>query len=320
MKTFLKVFLISFVCFTLLIGGGAVAFMKFYDPEPAINPNSGDDFEVITSPLPDDESNEGKSELQKLAEKSNRLNVVLLGMEGPRTDTIILASFDPDSKSLDLISIPRDTFFHSKGYDKSDQKKVNAVYGRSGVKGTMAVVSHLLGGIPIHEYVKVSYNGVENIVDSLGGVKINIPFNMKYDDPYDSPPLHISLPKGVHELNGKQAIQFIRFRKNNDGTGYPDGDLGRIKAQQQFLMAAADRILSFRLPVIAHTVFKFVDTSIQLDDIIYYSKNAIGIGKENINTFKLPGKSVSQGLSYYVHDPEETEKLIIEIYKSSLQE
>jgi len=316
MKTFLKVFLISFVCFSLLIGGAVVAFIKFYNPEPVVSPQD-DNMEVVISP-PSDKEKE-LSDLDKLVEKSERLNVLLLGMEGPRTDTIILASFDPESKNLDLVSIPRDTFFHSKGYDHADQKKINAVYGRSGVKGTMSVVSHILGGIPIHEYVQVSYNGVENIVDSLGGVRVNIPFDMTYDDPYDSPPLKIRLKKGVQELNGKEAVQFIRFRKNNDGTGYPDGDIGRIKAQQQFLMAAADKVLSFRLPVVAHTVFKFVKTSMELDDIVYYAKNAIGISRENIKTYQLPGRSTNQGLSYFIHDPDETENLMMTIYNRGLE-
>jgi LCP family protein required for cell wall assembly len=317
MKTFLKSFIIAFVFFTLLIGAGVYAFMEIYNPK---NPEPGDSDGIAVLPSPAPVDGKEKTELQKLIEKSKRVNVLLLGMEGPRTDTIILASFDPDSKSIDLISIPRDTFYHIEGYNEPDQKKINAAYGRSGVKGVMKIVSHILGDIPIHDYVKVSYEGVENIVDSLGGVKVNIPFDMNYDDPYDDPPLHIHLKKGVHELSGKEAIQFLRFRKNNDGTGYPDGDIGRIRAQQQFLMGAADKILSYRLPVIAHTMFKFVKTSMSLEDIIYYAKNAIGVTKNDIETYRLPGRAKYNGLSYYIHDPDATEKMIIEIYKRGLQE
>lgn len=320
MKTFFKVFLISFVCFTLIIGAGTLAFFKFYEPEPVGNMGLDNGVEVIPSPLPEDKNAEEKSDLERIIEKSKRVNVLLLGMEGPRTDTIIFASFDPESKGLDMVSIPRDTFFHSQGYDQADQKKINAVHGRSGVNGTIAVASHVLAGVPIHEYIKVSYSGVENIVDSLGGVKVNIPFDMNYDDPYDKPPLSIHFKKGTHVLNGKEAIKFVRFRKNNDGTGYPDGDIGRIRAQQQFLMAAADKILSFRLPVIANTVFKYVKTSMELEDIVYYAKNAIGMTKEDIKTYQLPGRSVNQALSYYIHDPQETKNLIKSIYERGLNQ
>src|SRR5690554_2085874 len=169
MKSIFKVFIISFVCFSLVIGASVFAFLKFYNPEPVINPiENNDKIEVVVSPG-DEEDDTGKSDLQKLIEKSKRLNIVLLGMEGPRTDTIILASFDPVSKNVDLISIPRDTYFHSEGYNHPEQKKINAVYGRSGVNGTMSVVSHILGKIPIHGYIQVTYEGIENIVDSLGG-------------------------------------------------------------------------------------------------------------------------------------------------------
>lgn len=318
MKTFFKVFIVATIFFTLLIGAGVYAFIKTYDPTPPVN-TKDNDFEYIESDPLEDEEKE-MTELEKLISKSKRINVLLLGLEGPRTDTIILASFDPENKKVDLISIPRDTFYHTKGYNQADQKKINAVYGRSKETGVMKVASHILGGIPIHDYVKVSYDGVENIVDALGGVKVNIPLNMNYDDPLATPELHIHLKKGVHELNGKQAIQFLRFRKNNDGTGYPDGDIGRIKAQQQFLKAAADKILSYRLPVIAHTMFKYVKTSIELEDMIYYAKNAIGLSRDDIQTYRLPGKVKLNGLSYFIHDPDATEEMIIEIYKSGLTE
>ncbi|WIF95687.1 LCP family protein [Caminicella sporogenes] len=319
MKTFLKSFIIAFVCFTLLIGSAAFAIMKFADDkQDRLNEYQSSNDEQ--SSKPDSKPEAEMTELEKLIQKSQRVNILLLGMEGPRTDTIILASFDPKSKNLDLVSIPRDTYFYSAGYDKLDQKKINAVYGRSGIKGIMKVASHVLGGVPIHEYVKVSYDGVEDIVDSLGGVKVNVPFNMDYDDPYAKPPLHIHLKKGVQTLNGKKAIQFLRFRKGNNRRGYPDGDLGRIKAQQQFLMAAMDKALSFRLPLVANTVFKFVKTSMDLSDVIYYAKSAIGIKKENIKTYRLPGRHKNMGLSYFIHDPAETEKLMIEIYKRGLEE
>ncbi len=322
MKSFLKIFLISLVCFTLLLGGGVYAFIKYSlneDETANIGTETGSDGIIDSIEENPVIPMEPEDELLALVEESKRINVLLLGMEDTRTDTIILASFDPETKNVDLISIPRDTYFHSEGYDRADQKKINAVYGRSGVKGTMSVVSYILGGVPVHEYVKVSYEGVEDIVDSLGGVTVDIPFNMKYDDPYDDPPLHIDLKKGTQVLNGKEAIQFLRFRKNNDGTGYADGDLGRIRAQQQFLKAAADKALSFRLPVVAHTAFKFVKTSMDIEDILYYAKSAMGITTDSIRTYRIPGKSSNQTLSYFIHDEEGTRDMMLEIYKRGIE-
>ncbi|SKC91227.1 LCP family protein [Maledivibacter halophilus] len=314
MKKFIKIFGISFICFTLLLAGVVIAILKMPEPKPEpvpVPPSFSDEEEPKKAE---------KTELEELIEKSNRINVLLMGMEGPRTDVLILASFDPESKNVDMVSVPRDTYFHSKGYNAADQKKINAVYGRSNAEGVMGVVSAILD-VPVHHYVRVSYKGVEDIVDSLGGVKVTIPFNMNYDDPYSNPPLHIHFKKGTKVLNGKEAVKFLRHRKNNDGT-HSGGDIGRIQRQQQFLKSAASKALSFKkLPVVASTIFKFVKTSMDLDEIVYYAKSAIGISTDNIKTYKLPGKAeYKSNASYYIHDPSETEKLMIEIYKRGMDE
>ncbi|SHK21308.1 LCP family protein [Paramaledivibacter caminithermalis] len=319
MKSFLKIFTIAFICFTLLFAGVVLAIFKMpHKLENQVNPEP----DPIPSVPKDEETKKAeKTELQKLVEKSDRINVLLMGLEGTRTDTLILASFDPKSKNVDLISIPRDTYYKIKGYDAADQKKINAIYGHKkssggGPQGVMQAVANILK-VPVHHYVTMSYKGVENIVDSLGGVKVTIPFDMNYDDPYHKPPLHIHLKKGTRVLNGKQAIQFLRFRQNNDKS-HSDGDIGRIKRQRQFITAAAKKALSFKLPVVARTAFQFVKTSMELDDIVYYAKNAIGMSMDNISTYTLPGKP--KGISYYFYDPAQTEKLMIEIYKKGSEE
>jgi len=317
MKSFLKVFIISFICFTLLLTGGIMALLKMTD-KPDQEVVFPDDKGKIVDSLEGEanQSKKEKSELEKLVEKSKRINVLLLGLEDTRTDVIILASFDPKNKNVDLVSIPRDTYYYTKGYETADQKKINAVYGRSKAhggkaEGVMQAVSNVLN-VPIHHYVTLSYKGVEQIVDSLGGVKVTIPFDMVYNDPYSNPPLHINLKKGTRVLNGKDAVKFLRHRQNDDGS-HSDGDLGRINRQQQFIKAAARKALSFRLPSVANTVFKFVKTSMELDDIIYYAKSAIGISTDDIKTYRLPGKP--KGIAYYIHDEKETEELMIGIYK-----
>ncbi|MFZ5966682.1 MAG: LCP family protein [Bacillota bacterium] len=323
MKGFLKIFLIAFVCFAVSMGVGFWAFSKYYNTSADVIVNN-DPPEIVDSEGNREDSkgntNEDteveKSELEKLVESSKRINVALLGMEGPRTDTIVFASFDPESKKLDLISIPRDTYYYRKGHETADKKKFNAIYGDDGVDGTLRAMSELLGGIPIEYYFKVTYTGVERIVDSLGGVKVNVPMNMAYDDPYAVPELHIHLNKGPQVLDGKKTMQFLRFRKNNDGTGYPEGDLGRIKAQQQFMKEAMKKALSFKLPVVANTVVKYVNTNMPLAEILGAAKDAVGISSEDIQTYSLPGRSTDKGVSYFLHSPDEVEKLMIDIYKN----
>lgn len=328
MKAYFKVFIIAFICCTLLFTGGALAFMMFWgngNDEPTVPSEEAKNENNEEHTMPNNPVEDKESELEKLIKNSNRVNILVLGFEGPRTDTIILASFDPDKKLVDLISVPRDTYYFEdkyKGtkYDTLGHRKINAAYIRGGVEETMKDVSEIMCNIPIDAHVGVTYRGVENIVDSLGGVEVNIPINMNYDDPLAKPELHIHLNKGVTKLNGKKAIQFLRFRKNNNGTGYPDGDLGRIKAQQQFLKNAASKTLSLRLPLVAHTAFKFVKTNLDLKKIALLANEAKDLKMDNLKAYMLPGEAFYDRVSYYRYDPKAVEKMLIEIYKRSNEE
>lgn len=324
MKSFFKVFVTAFICFTLLLGCGTIGFMKFMASQNPFD-DENQNREAILPKVPE-KIKDNRTEIQKLIDDSKRINILLLGFEGPRTDTIMLTSFDPDNKLVDLIAIPRDTYCFDKKYkgtkyDTLGHKKINAAYIRGGVKETMDSVSKTLCDIPIDAYVGVTYKGVEKIVDSLGGVKVNIPMNMNYDDPLAKPQLHIRFTKGSKVLNGKQSIKYLRFRKNNDGTGYPDGDLGRIRAQQQFLKSAVNKSLSLRLPHVINTAFDFVKTDLDLKEIAYLADNAIGFKKENFQTYTLPGNATYEnGTSYYHHDSKEVEKMLVQIYKQDRKE
>ncbi|MCT4594033.1 MAG: LCP family protein [Anaeromicrobium sp.] len=311
MKTFMKVFFIGFLCFTIVMGAGVWAFTKFYNPPEEIVVQEPKE-EVKEKEVPKEDP---KSELELLIEKSDRINFLLLGMEGPRTDTIMFASFDPDTNNIDLVSVPRDTYYERNKNHSPDKKKINAVHGDEGVTGTKTAISKVLCNVPIDYYIKVRYEGVESVVDSLGGVKVTIPIDMKYDDPYDKPPLHIDLRKGTQVLDGKKAIQFLRFRKGNDGKGYPNGDLGRTKAQQQFIKAALRRALGFRLPVVANTVMKYIDTDLSVVDGVKLATDAIGMNSDSLKTYSMPGDTVMRNrLSYFIHDKSGAEDIIKEIY------
>lgn len=322
MKSFIKIFAIAFVCFTLLFGGVVLAILKMPDEPPNNSESTALPEEIVDSKEEDKPKEVEKTELQKLVEKSNRVNVLVMGLEGTRTDTLVLASFDPTSKKVDLISLPRDTYYETDGYTRADQKKINAVYGfkknnGGGPEGVMQAAANILN-VPVHHYVTLSYKGVENIVDSLGGVKVTIPFDMDYDDPYSKPPLHIHLKKGTRVLNGKDSIKFLRHRQNNDGS-HSDGDIGRIKRQKEFIKSAAKSALNLKkLPAVARTVFKFVKTSMELDQIVYYATKAGGISTNDIETYTLPGEP--KGISYYIYNKAETEKLMIQIYKNGSEE
>ncbi len=316
MKIFIKYFVVTFLIFTFIFTGSMLAYDQIFEPKaPGL-----DEGDLITDNPLDLEDMDVNS-FDYMFKASNRINVLLLGMEGPRTDTIMIASFDPDIKKVDIISVPRDTYYPREGYNSPDKKKMNAVYFDEGVEGVAVAISDILLGMPIDYYIRVKYDGVEKVVDSLGGVPVYVPLNMRYDDPYDSPPLQIRLEKGNKVLTGKQAVQFLRFRKNNDGTGYPDGDIGRIKTQQEFMKAAFKKTLSYRLPIVANTVMKYIKTDIPLSEVAKLAASAVGMSAEDLSTYSLPGGAFnSQGLSYYLGDVEKTAEIIEGIYKAGQEE
>lgn len=314
MKVFKKYFVITFLVSTFLLVGAMLAYDSIFEAKPAL----GDKADNSASEHRLSQNEEELSPTDYMFQQSKRMNVLLIGMEGPRTDTIMVASFDPKTKKVDIISVPRDTYYERNKHHSAGKKKINAVYYDDGIEGIQSAVSDILSGMPIEYYIKVKYDGVEKVVDSLNGVPVYVPMNMNYDDEYDSPPLHIHFPKGNRVLSGKEAIKFLRFRKNNDGTGYPDGDIGRIKTQQEFLKAAFKKTLSHRLPVVANTVLKYIKTDVPLGEVAKIATSAIGMSSEDIATYSVLGKSTYlSGVSYYQADKEKTLEMIKSIYQSN---
>lgn len=310
MKTFSKYFVITLILFTVLFTGVSWVYDGMEEPLPKQEEPEN----------PDNQEETIESPYQKLFDKSNRVNFLVLGMEGPRTDTIMVASFDPDTKKVDIISIPRDTYYERNENHSAGLKKINAVYGGEGIEGIQKAASNILFGMPIDYYVRVNYDGVSKVVDSLGGVETYIPMDMKYDDDWDEPPLHIDLVKGTYELDGDQAVQFLRFRKNNDGTGYPDGDIGRIRAQQGFLKSAFKKVLSYRLPIVANTMVKYIRTDLPLSEVTKLAANAIGMSVDDLTTYSLPGDAIyNYGVSYYLHDTEKTSRIVESLYSEVIE-
>ena len=318
MKHFLKVFFISLLCFVLMIGAGIYTYVKFF------NPSDKEDFTQVENPKWDKGDGSDATEmtpLEKAIQNSKRINIVLLGIEDGRTDTIMLVSFDKATAEADIVSIPRDTFFHRAGYDNPGSKKINAVYGSTRAQGVMGAIENILK-IPIHNFVTVDYEGVEKAVDAIGGVKVYVPFDMEYEDIYDNPPLVIDIKEGDNVLDGEHALQYLRFRHNNDLTvGYPDGDLGRIAAQQAFVKNAINKALGLKLPSVVKAVYPYIKTDLSLADMLLLAGDAVNFSVENLDTRMLPGHAtIIDGLSFYVHDPKKVEDMVKVLYMDGISQ
>jgi len=198
------------------------------------------------------------------------------------TDTLMLASIDSASGTVDVVSIPRDT-----RVDVSWQgPKINSVFAMTGgsIYRLMEEVEKLVGFMPDF-YVVLDLQAFVELVDVLGGVRLNVPTRMQYSDPYDSPPLHINLEPGYQTLTGEQAMHFIRYRT-------ADGDLGRVQRQQYFLRAVVSESLRIRnvtrIPALMGIFGAYVDTNLPLSGLIYLGQRMMRTNDGSLNFHTMP--------------------------------
>ena len=246
------------------------------------------------------------------SERKERFHTILLGGlddENGGSDTNLLVAVDAKNGKIDVISLPRDTLLDVSW----PVKKLNNAYHHGGFTQTMSEVSRLLG-IPVDYYVTVDLRAFEELVDEIGGVDFDIPVDMDYDDAYQG--LHIHFEKGPRHLNGQEALQVVRWRQNNDGTGYGTEDIGRIGTQQAFLMAVARQTLQLsnwdKIGAMAEIFQEWVETDLKLSNLIWVGEQALTAGSDNIAFHTLPGDGAGwyKGGSYYVLDPEATLEMV----------
>lgn len=233
---------------------------------------------------------------------NEKINVLILGVDETsptdprRSDTMMVLSYNPKTNNAYILSVPRDTMVEIPKYGT---QKINAAYPIGGPELAMSTVSDLIGE-PIDYYVKIDYEGFKQLVDDLGGVEMNVPIDMNYDD--NAGNLHIHLKKGIQLLNGQQALELVRFRH-----GYADQDLERIKVQRDFLIALFNKAKSpstlFKLNNILKTVNTYVETNITPLTMLKYVNYVLKVNISNIKTATLPGTpQYVNGISYYIPD------------------
>lgn len=179
-----------------------------------------------------------------------------------RTDSMILTRVDPKNSKITMVSIYRDTMVELKGHGK---QKINAAYAFGGPALAVKTVSEL-AGVPIHHYAEIDFNGFEDVVNSLGGVEVDVP--MAINDPLAGEPLEA----GPQTLNGAQALTLCRSRHAYDK--YGDGDLMRAANQRMVISAILKKIMSSDVATMTNTVntlSKYITTDFSVSSILGFA-------------------------------------------------
>lgn len=243
-------------------------------------------------------------------EVKNRVSLLLVGAdqrtdeEKFNTDSIILATIDPAGPRISMLSIPRDTRVSLPGHPNI---KINAVAPLSDFNSLQKVVSELTG-VSIAGYVQTNFEGFKQIIDTLGGVTIDVEKNMYYETG-DEKDGYINLKKGVQRLDGSKALQYARFRHDELA------DISRTARQQVVLKAVAKEMLQVstltKLPWLIPQLTEAVNTNLALGDIFKLTKAAVRLDNAEIYTQTLPGKfNDLEGISFWEVDPSEAKVVV----------
>ncbi|WP_276356654.1 LCP family protein [Cohnella caldifontis] len=201
---------------------------------------------------------------------TERVNVLLMGGderglrqgEVARSDSMLVASFDPTTKKVHLSSVLRDTYVDIPDHRKG---RVNTAITLGGPELAMKTVGNLLG-LDVQYYVYVDFQGFIKLVDALGGIDYYVEKDMHYTDAADDHKFDIDLKKGQQHLDGEKALQYVRFRHD------AMSDYTRTERQRNFLKAIADKLKSgwnlIRFPDILSKVTPYVETNMSPDDML----------------------------------------------------
>ncbi len=235
------------------------------------------------------------SPIARLVRDGKPINGLLIGTDwvdyARHSDTLVYVNYSPKNRFLNLVSIPRDTHFSPTGYHIS---RINEVYASAyrakkddhyACRQTCLAVEELLGGrVNIPYYVQLNYAGFKKFIDLIGGADIEIEEPMNYDD--NAQDLHIHFEAGKHHLDGKGALEFVRYRGKS-------GDLGRVFRQQRFLKSVLSKfrnpVLIVRIPQLANIIFQEVKTNLSFWDMLTCMAELKDLRTNDIRLAQLPG-------------------------------
>lgn len=214
---------------------------------------------------------------------------------GTRTDTLMLIRADSNNNTVDMISIPRDSYVSING--KMD--KINAAHSYGGIDLTMTVVRDFLG-INLDKYMVISFEAVIEGIDALGGMDVDVSQDVAGA---------MGINPGIHTMSGDEVLKYVRFRK-----GYQNADLGRINTQQdflkQFIKEATKPTNLPKLPKVYAAMKPYIKTNMNIKDLSSLAMKFKFVDSSNLNSVRLEGEGFNMGgVSYYKIYPESIENI-----------
>lgn len=326
----------TFLCILLSIVGiyiivvGVFAISTYFNDDPSDDWSIQSDEKPITNKITDVFS-------AKLPEKTQFV-IMCTDEDGTRTDTIIVGCYNSVTQGISLLSVPRDTIVSVSAADFKTMReefpepgkqtmKINAIHHYSGdEKGPEMLVKYLneMLGTDIEYYVRVNFDAFHYLIDSIGGIEFDVPQDMDYDDPTQD--LAIHLKAGLQTLDGDKAEQLVRYRKDNYGGGYINGDLGRIEMQQNFMKVLIQKLVDVDTiksnpKAYVTAFFKYVKTNAGISDAIKYASALNKIDASKMQTYTLPGDiDYVEGISGYSADMDAVKELCYDIFEKPTDE
>lgn len=214
-----------------------------------------------------------------------------------RSDTLMVAAIDPKKNQASLLSVPRDTRVKIKGHGFD---KINAAYAYGHEQLSQDTIEHLLG-IKIDHYIIINTKSFKKIIDAIGGIDIDVPKRMHYEDPWDDDGgLVIDFKPGKQHMDGAKAITYVRYRDE-------EGDIGRIKRQQAFVQACLDKLVSPaiipQLPTVIREVMSSIKTDLSFRQLLEFAGTLKEAKRNGLKTDMVPGRPLYiDGISYWIPD------------------
>ena len=238
----------------------------------------------------------------------DRINILLLGVDARdlqhpgNTDSISIISIDKSTKEVSLLSIPRDSRvkISGRGIDK-----INSAYPYGGLNATISTVEDFLG-IKIDYYILVNFQEFKNIVDTLGGIYIDISANESSQIP------ELNGATGLTKLNGDQTLAYARFRFDSQG------DVGRVKRHQKIIQAITNEFLKpanlGKAPTVLSQLNSNVHTDIPLLETSVLEQLLQGFNLDKGKTAIISGNwTTINGIVYLIPNNETKEQMVNEL-------